>query len=163
MRRVWDLFWLTEFEQVKALCFRGKGLCLWIIFLCTGTFPQWSIWLRVVFPELDEIVSIEEDFPWKFFSTAGMERSLGSSSCWYVIQAVKSSLLCVSVTPIICKPYLCGQSIAETERSVCEFMTGLATVSQKKTSFISLILLLAGKTWKTKVRHCTYLLLNFSP
>lgn len=34
-----------------------------------------------VFPELDEIVSIEEDFPWKFFSTAGMERSLGSSSC----------------------------------------------------------------------------------
>lgn len=52
----------------------------------------------------------------------------------------------VSVTSIICKPYLCSQSIAETERSVCELMTGLATVSQKKTSFISLILLLAGRT-----------------
>lgn len=34
-----------------------------------------------VFPELNEIIGIQDDFPWKFFSTAGMERSLGSSSC----------------------------------------------------------------------------------
>ena len=34
-----------------------------------------------VFSELNEMVGIQEDFRWKFFSTAGMERSLGSSSC----------------------------------------------------------------------------------
>lgn len=34
-----------------------------------------------VFPALDEIIGIQEDFPWTFFSTAGMERSLGSSLC----------------------------------------------------------------------------------
>lgn len=75
------LVFVIRISAGKALCFKGKALFM------SNFYVKWYFLIlkqladSTVFPELNKVMAIQEDFPWKVFSTTGMERSLGSSSC----------------------------------------------------------------------------------